>query len=235
MRGYTGTVVAKWLGIAAGLIAVAIALGWWTWRNSPMREIERSKAAVAGAKSWHFHRVRYFPGLPSDIYDVDTLCPSFQHTIASSARPDGTPVVHEWIAYAGRTYVYAEGRWTTNGVAQAQSDANAGGTVSVVECQAGPIGADVTSLSYDAMFDGKVQRGDEREVEGDSCRDYNVTVPTPHDPVNQEYRFSICINEADHLPRQTRHTNPGYTHEDVSTYTKWNVMQEPQLPPEIPN
>jgi len=221
----------KFLAIAAGLIVLAIVVGRMRYLNSPMREIERSKAAVATAKSWHFHRVRHFPGLPSDTYDVDTLCPAFQHTIASS---EGSPLVHEWIGYAGRTYVYNEGRWTTSGGTQAQTDANASATVSVIECRTGPIGADGTSSPYEGILEGAVQPGAEREVEGESCRDYDVTVPTPHDPVNKEYQFTICINETDHLPRQTRHTNPSYPEADVSTYTKWNVMQEPQLPPEIP-
>jgi hypothetical protein len=221
----------RWLAIAAGLVVLAIVVGRVMWLNSPMREIERSKAAVTAAKSWHFHRVRHFPGLPSDTYDVDTLCPMFQHTIASS---EGSPLVHEWIGYSGRTYVYAEGRWTTSAGTQTQNDANASGTVSVIECRTGPIGADVTSLSHDAMLAGEVRRGAEREVEGESCRDYDVTVPTPHDPGNKEYQFCICINEADHLPRQTRHTPPNYPEADVSTYTKWNAMQESQLPPEIP-
>lgn len=226
----------KWLSIAAVLIALVVVLGWWMWRNSPKREIERSKAAVAAAKSWHFHTVRHFAGLPSDTYEVDTLCPMFQHTTITSTHPDGTPLVHDSINYSGRVYVNVDGRWTLGGGTQSQINANVAGTAPIIECDVGPIGADpFTSLPYDAMLDGTVHRGDEREVEGDSCRNYDVTVSTPHDPVNKDFQFSLCINEADHLPRQTRHTPPGYSTENVSTYTKWNAMREPELPAAIPN
>ena len=226
----------KWLGIAVVLIAGAVVLVRVKWLNSPMREIERSKAAVAAAKSWHSRAVRHIPGLPTDTYEKDTLCPAFQHTTASSTSPDGTPIVREWISYSGRGYAFVDGHWTSSGGTQAQTNANAAGTVaSVMDCATGPIGADITSLPYDAMLSGSVERGDERQVEGDSCRDYDVTFSTPHDPEEKEFQFTICINEADHLPRQTRRRPPGYSQENVSTFTKWNAMKEPELPEEIPN
>ena len=222
-----------WLGIAVILIG-AVILWRWMWLNSPMREIERSKAAVAAAKSWHSVAVRHIPGLPTDTYEKDTLCPGFQHTIASSTSADGIPIVREWINNSGLAYVFVDGHWTTSGGPQAPTNADAAGAT-VMDCTTGVVGADQTSLPYDAILDGSVQRGDERQVEGDSCREYEVSVSTPHDPEEKNFTFSICINEADHLPRQTRRKPPGYSQECVSTFTKWNVMKEPQLPAEIPN
>ena len=43
----------KWVAAAVVLIVLAAGLGWWNWRNSPMREMERSEQAAASAKSWH--------------------------------------------------------------------------------------------------------------------------------------------------------------------------------------
>ena len=62
----------------------------------------------------------------------------------------------------------------------------------------------------------------------------NVTLPTPHDEAEKDFRFSICIDERDHLPEQTRRTPPGSNQERVSTYTHWDVGSEPQLPAGFP-
>jgi hypothetical protein len=220
----------KWLGIVAGLIVCGIGLGWAMWHNSPLREIERSRDAVAAAKSWHFHRVRYIGGLPPDTYDVDIVCPLFEHTITSSTRQDGTPLVFDSIVYSGRVFSHVGDRWTLAGA----HNPNVSGEVPIIECTAGLMGADQTSTTFEAMLDGSVEPGGYRTVEGDDCRDYKVTVPTPHDPVEKEFQFSICINEEDHLPRETRHTLQGASQETVSSYSKWGVMREPQLPPDIP-
>ena len=226
----------KWLGIGAALIVGVIVLGRMMWLNSPMREIERSRDAVAASKSWHYHTVRYIPGLPLETFDIDVLCPGFQHFIDSTTRmQDGAPLVIDTITYAGHAYRLTGGRYVIPGDTQYQINANAARVSAIIECDVGPIGADQNSLPYKAMLEGTVKRGQDREVENDSCTDYNVTVPTPHDPQEKDFHFTICINENDHLPRQTRRTLPGYTHEGVSTYTQWNVMREPQLPPEIPS
>jgi hypothetical protein len=200
-----------------------------------MREIERSRDAVATMKSWHFHMVRHIAGLPSDTYDVDFLCPLFAHSITSSTRPDGTPLAFESIKYSGQTYSYVGDRWTLSGGTQAQINANAAGTVPIIECTTGPMGADQTSVPYASMLDGSVKRGEYRTVEDGDCRDYHVAVPTPHDPVEKEFQFSICINEEDHLPRETRHTLQGASQESVSSYSKWGALLVPPLPPDIPN
>jgi hypothetical protein len=225
----------KWLGVTAGLIVFLVALGWLRWHYSPMREIERSREAVAAVKSWHFHSLRHIAGIPPDTYDVDIVCPLFQHTITSSTRPDGTPLTYEYIKYSGQTYNHVGDQWILNAGTEAQNNANASRTVPIVECTTGPVGADLTSLPYSAMLDGSVRRGEYRTVEDGACRDYNVTVSTPHDPVENEFQFSICINEEDHLPRETRHTLQGASQETVSRYSKWGVLLVPPHPPDIPN
>jgi hypothetical protein len=152
---------------------------------------------------------------------VDIVCPLFEHTITSSTRPDGTPLTYEYIEYSGQTYNHVGDQWILNAGTQAQNHANASRTVPIIECTTGPVGADLTSLPYAAMLDGSVRRGEYRTVEDGACRDYNVTVSTPHDPVENEFQFSICINEEDHLPRETRHTLQGASQETVSRYSKY--------------
>jgi len=41
---------------------------------------------------------------------------------------------------------------------------------------------------------------------------------------------TLCIAQDQSLGDVAR---PGYDHEGVNTYTRWNVMREPPLPPEI--
>lgn len=223
----------KW--IVAGLVVILLiaGLGWMNWRNSPMREMERSSAAVDSAKSWHYHSVRTPPGLPPDTFDKDTFCPSFQHTIQSGTDRNGAPIVFETVIYLGRSYGLVAGRWVSSGGRQA--DINAQGSIPIFECPNRVLGSDENSLPYESILkDSSVRRGGVRQVESDSCRDYEIAVPTPHDAQEKEFQFSMCINELDHLPRETRRTPPGAQLEGVSTYTQWNAMSEPQLPTGFP-
>jgi predicted membrane channel-forming protein YqfA (hemolysin III family) len=219
----------KWIMLAAGGILLAAGLGWAYWRNSPMREIERSRAAVAANNTWHYHRVRLNlgPGIPPDSFDVDTTCPSFQHTIQSGTGYDGAPSTSDSINYFGRVYKHVGDQWELVSGSQ--------GSVPIFECMKKvSIGNDENSLPFDGIIeDGTVQRGTIGEVAGDSCRNYEISVPTPHDPEEKEFRFTMCISEHDHLPRETRRTPPRSTQEGVSTYTQWNNLDKPQLPPDF--
>jgi hypothetical protein len=225
--------MAKWIVAAVVVILLMVGAAWMNWRNSPMREIEKSGAAVESAKSWHYHTVRTYAGLPPSTFDKDTFCPSFQRTVQSGTDRNGAPVVIDTIIYFARSYSHTGDQWVTSGGRQA--DINAQGSLPIFECPHGPIGSDENSLPYDAILkDGTVRRGGVRDVEGDSCRDYEIAVPTPHDAQEKEFQFSMCINEQDHLPRETRRTPPGAQQEGVSTYTQWNAMNEPQLPAGFP-
>lgn len=215
--------MSKWIVATLIVIALIAVLGWMNWRNSPMREMEKSSAAVDNAKSWHYHSVRTFAGQPPNTFDKDTFCPTFQRTIQSGTAQNGAPIVFDTIIYFGHSYSQVAGQWASSG--------NRQGSVPIFECPHGPIGSDENSLPYDAILkDGKVRRGGVRNVEGDSCRDYEIVVATPHDPQEKEFQFSMCINEQDHLPRETRRTAPGADQEGVTTLTQWNAVTEPQLP-----
>jgi hypothetical protein len=228
--------VAKKLSIAAGVIVLVIILGYLKWKYSPFREIERSRDSVAAAKSWHYHTIHRWPGYPSETYDADILCPVFEHVTSSPTTDDGTPISREYINYLGNVYNHVGDRWLSGaGGGQAAANANIPGRAPIFECLKNlTIGVDETALPYAAILnDGNVRRGGMRELDGESCRDYEVSVPTPDDPSEKKFQFSLCINEGDHLPRETRRTPPGESQEHISTYTRWNVLKEPDLPPEI--
>jgi hypothetical protein len=216
--------------VAAAILLIAGGAGWMLRRNSPMREIERSRDAVAAIKSWHYHTVRYVPSLPPETIDMDILCPSFQHRTSSYVDEKGATQVHEAIYYFGTNYGLVGGRWLAAQMRPGQIDPG------IFECRTdvGPLGGDEYSLPYAGVIeDGSVKRGELKDVDGESCREYDVSVPTPHDPKEKDFRFSMCISEQDHLPRETRRTPPDSAQEGVSLYRQWNAMKEPQLPSEI--
>lgn len=220
--------------LAIAVILVAAGLLRLNWVNSPMREIERSETAVGHAKSWHYHTMLVFAGYAPETLDTDTFCPSFQRTLRKGTGQDGTPRVIESINFFGRVYGYAGGEWR---VSQGrQVDMNAQGSIPIFECLNGAIGNDNNSLPYAAIIqDGKVRRGAVRSVGGESCTDYEITVATPHDPQEKEFRFAICINEQDHLPREVRRTPPGSDKESISDYSQWNALSKPDLPEGFPD
>jgi hypothetical protein len=113
---------------------------------------------------------------------------------------------------------------------------NAQGSIPIFECLKGTMGNDSNSLPYAAIIqDGTVRRGAVRNVRDESCTDYEIAVATPHDPEEKEFRFAMCINEEDHLPRETRRTPPGSDEESISDYTQWNALSKPDLPEGFPD
>ena len=199
------------------------------YANSPMREIERSRDALARIHSWHFHTVRYVKGQPPETIDIDTFCPSFEHCTTSFVDDRGETQVRESIHYFTNYFNHIGGDWVPAKMQGGFSDPG------ILECQRGPLSNDENSLPLDSFLDdGSVTRGEVQQVNGDSCRDYQVSAPTPHDPAERKFEFTICINEQDHLPRETRRTAPFAVHEGVTEYSQWNAMNEPDLPPEIP-
>lgn len=223
--------------LAVVIVLAGAGLGWLKWVTSPMREIERSSAAVARATGWHYHIVRLNladSGLPPDTIEKDTFCPSYQRTIQSGIGSNGAPVTFDSISFDGHAYRRVGDRWDSNQNRQQEIDAR--GSAPIFECSNGAVGTDQNSLPYQAILgDGDVKRGPVREADGASCRDYEISVPTPHDPAEKDFRFAMCINESDHLPREIRRTLPGASQETVSTYSQWNAWSEPPLPAGFPD
>jgi len=209
------------IGIAAVALLGAV-MGWMMYRNSPKRELERTRDALAAVKSWHYHTVRYIPGLPPETREAEIACPAYWHSIVSSGEPGEVPQVRESYGYFGNVYTRVGDHWVTGK-----------STADTPECHLGPL-ADENSLPLPGVIEeGAVKKGELKDVDGESCREFSVSVPTPHDPKEKEFQFTICINEQDHLPRETRRTAPDRTQEGVSRYNKWNGVSE-ELPPEIP-
>jgi hypothetical protein len=226
---------AKWLMISAAVIGTVL-LGLASWRHyqqkALMHEIELSRDAVASAKGWHYHRIHKVAGYSLQTIDADTTCPIFQHSIVAADGPDGSPLVRESINYFGTSYVRLNGQWVQSKGRQMDNDAQ--GTIEIVECTKGPLGLDDNSLQYAAVIeDGSVVRGEVQNVAGETCRDYQVSVPTPDDPQEKTFQFTICINELDHFPRETRRVQPGTNEETVSRYSNWTASSDPQLPPDF--
>jgi|GEM_PF-2892761 len=221
--------VARYVILTVATVAV-LGIGYRIQqRSSAMKEIARSRDALSTIKSWHFHTVRYISGLAPETIDKDTVCPSFQHVTSTYRDAAGLVQTREGIYYFGSSYYFADGRWQP---AQRRAEFVDPG---IFECNNGATNGDENSISMAGVLeDGNVKRGELISVDGDSCREYAVSVPTPHDPQEKEFQFTICINEQDHLPRETRRTAPGATHEGVSRFSQWNAMSEPQLPPEFP-
>lgn len=213
------------------LIMAVLALaggGLWMYRrNSSMKDMARTRDALAAVKSWHFHTVRYIPDLPPETIDMDTVCPAFQHRTATYEDAGGALHTRESVYYFGSYYGLVDGQWQLGKQQTGFVDPG------IFECNNGPTGGDENSLPIPGVIeDGSVTRGAVIGLNGDSCREYAVSVPTPHDPKENEFQFTICINEQDHLPRETRRTPPGATHEGVSRFSQWNAMSEPQRPPD---
>jgi hypothetical protein len=204
------------------LVGAAYAL-WW---HSPRNELRRTRDALLRQKTWHVHTIRVFQNIPPETDNRDFFCPGFEHEVAHFTDAYGNPAVRESIRLDHSYYNLIDGHWT-----------KANGATQVLECRHEPlIDGDGISLPFDASLrQGSIQRGVARTVGDDSCRDFEVVVPTPTNPLEREYRFTICINERDHLPRQTRRTPPLAFHEDVIDYSGWGALSEPPVPPEIPH
>jgi hypothetical protein len=218
----------KWIIVLAALLAAIGGSFFVKWSRSPKREIEHSRAALSAASSWHMHTVRVFPTIPPETVDTDVVCPSFQHRVAQQARTDGTLASYEYIAFNGQIYNRVEDQWVLSKTP----------TIDLWNCDhhGTLLEGDGNSLSYSVILDeGTIRRGEVRESENESCRDYEIAVPTPTNILEREYHFFLCINDRDNLPRETRRTVRGSDHEDVILYSRWNENKEPILPADFPH
>jgi hypothetical protein len=197
------------------------------WVRAPKREIERSRTALLNAKSWHFHTVRVFLNIPPETVDLDVVCPGFKHRIARGTLDDGTLIVREYIESHGRMYNRVEDQWI---LSKTPAD-----TMWNCDQHGSLLDGDGNSLPYAAILDeGTIRRRELRQSGNETCRDYEVVIPVPTNILEREYHFFLCINETDHLPRETRRTPRGSDHEDVKTYSEWNDRTEPLLPSDFP-
>lgn len=207
------------LGLAL-LAGIAFAL-WW---NSPVRQLRLTRDALLRQNSWHVHTVRLFQNIPPETDDRDFFCPGFEHEVARYTDAYGNPAVRESIRLDHSYYNFIDGRWV-----------KANGPTQVIECRQPPlIKGDGIALPFDAVLrDGSVRRGSTRTLGEDSCRDYDIVVPTPTNILERDYRFTMCINPRDHLPRQTRRTPRLAVQEDAIDYSNWGALSAPPIPADI--
>jgi hypothetical protein len=219
--------VIKWMVILGVLLVVLAAASFTAWEHSPRQEMVRSQAAVRAAASWHLHNERVFLNVPPETVDLDVVCPDFQHRISRSTAPDGTTMEREFIQFHGQTYNRVAGEWLlAKSPASKFWDCDQHGTL---------LDGDGNSLPYAAILNNAtIQRGALRQSGFGNCRDYEILVPVPTNILERECRFVLCINEVDHLPRETRRTPRGADHQDVKLYSEWNEHTEPQLPADFP-
>lgn len=211
---------------AAAIVAFTVAR--ISYRMSPKRDLERTRDALTQIHSWHFHTVRYIKGQPPETIERDTLCPAFEHGTITYTDALGETHMRESIRYFAAVYNHVGDQWVAAPVRGGYSDPG------ILECQRGPLSSDENSLPLASLIDdSSVKRGGLRMVNGESCRDYEISTPTPHDPAERIFEFSMCINEADHLPRETRRAATYPDHAGISEFSRWNAMSEPDLPPEI--
>jgi hypothetical protein len=210
--------------LALGLALLA-GVAFFLVRNTPSRELLRMQDALLTQKTWHLHAVRNYNGIPPQTDDIDFFCPNFAHQVNQYTDYAGAPAVRESIRYNGASYNLINGRWTKGG-AQAE----------IYECRHTPLAdGDGISLPFAAFLgSSSVRRGIVRTVKDGTCRDYEITTPLPYDMLHKEYRFTMCINERDHLPRQTRRDPSISGHEDVVEYSEWGALPEPLLPLGVP-
>jgi hypothetical protein len=207
----------------AAMLLLVVAGAWAFRRNSPMREIERSRDALANVKSWHYHTVRLIPSRTPETQNIDFLCPVFEHSISSTVNDSGVIEVREQIRNFNTFYNRIDGRWVSG-----QQSAP------IFECGVGPLGTDEYSLPLAGVIeDGSAKRGEALTIGGDSCREYEISVDTPHDPKEKTFVFTLCINEKDDLPRQSRRVLPETGQEGISTFSQFNAITTPQLPADI--
>jgi len=206
------------IGLALAVLAVLAYALWW---NSPARELRRTHDALLLQKTWHLHAVRNYAGIPPQTDDTDFFCPSFAHWVNQYTDWRGAPAVRETIRYNGGYYNLVNGRWTKTGE-----------RAEINECRHAPIiEGDGIALPFETFGRGtQVHRGAVQTVGGETCRDYKIIVPTPYDMLHKDYRFTMCINELDHLPRQTRRDPSISGTEDSVEYSKWGDLSEPPLP-----
>jgi hypothetical protein len=210
------------IGIGLAVLPLVAYVLWW---NSPVREIRRTHDALFQQKTWHLHAVRNYQGIPPQTDDTDYFCPSFAHWVNQYTDWRGAPAVRETIRYNGALYTLTNGRWTKT------SD-----RAEIFECRHEPLmNGDGIALPFEMLGRGtKIHRGEVRTVGGDTCRDYDFIVPNPYDMLHKDYRFTMCVNELDHLPRQTRRDPSISGREDSVEYSKWGDLPEPPLPYGIP-
>ena len=198
--------------VLLGLIIVGL-VHRYTGPDPGIAELQRSRAALRDARSWHSHAIQktaagtLFREETKDIscpddYKLETFVPDGQ-------RMTGFPPFYRstTIHTSGMTYLRLDdASWMSNApMSYAIS----------LDCTGSP-NVNGSKLFYDldiVIAQGEVKSGERRHVGDDLCRDYSVSWAHDLTP-----RYIVCINEDDHLPRLVDLRSAQWTYE----FSAWN-------------
>jgi len=195
---------------------VPVAVAYYVTRPDPgLTQLQLSRDAVHKARSWHSHEVVKGPGdMIAHEETKDVSCPSKNRSDyrieTSFQRPDALrygQAQHSKIDMSISGVHYSridDGPW----------DSYVGGMF-LQDCNGMPIVHD-SKLYFDAdivIATGKMRRIGHLRVDSESCTEWEVSWDrtTP--------RYTVCINEADHLPRRITLDSGRWTME----FSAWNA------------
>src|SRR5215470_4540248 len=157
--------------LANGLAARAVIFGfvalliWWVLPGSGSSQFKKMNAAMQNAHSWRAHTVVNEPTKSVDAI-TEVYCPSRVHVVTKSSIEQGGMTYEQssesiWIE--GTSYTRRENGWVMTHDLREKA----------AECMWGARGSDTMLAQMDAIARlGKIRKGDKREVNSFTCRDW---------------------------------------------------------------
>lgn len=208
--------------LAKGLAARTVIFGfvalliWWVFPDSGSSEFKKMNGAMQNAHSWRVHTVVNEPTKSVDAL-TEVYCPSRVHVVTKSTVEQGGTKYEQssesiWIE--GTSYTKQENGWVMSHELRQNTS----------ECMWGARGSDAMLAQMDAITRlGKIRKGDKREVNSFTCRDWIASAPAP---VGWRDVFGVCV-DSEHLPREV--FTPDRS--EVISYSDWNVPIKIDAPP----
>jgi len=199
--------------LANGLAARAVIFGfvallvWWVLPSSGVSEFKKMNAAMQNARSWRVHTIVDEPTKSVEVV-TEVYCPSRVHIVTKSTIEQGVEKYEQssesiWIE--GTNYTRLADGWVVSHELRQNTS----------ECLWGAQGSDTMLAQMDAVTRlGKIRKGDKREVNGFTCRDWIASEPAP---TGWRDVFSVCVDSND-LPREVFTPD----RREVIAYSDWN-------------
>lgn len=205
-------------------IVVGVLLVWYLSESPGKKEFKKQLEAMDTVKSWKMDLQVSSNGRMVAQRTHEAQCPDMEHITEYGPESEG-----EFIRMANLVYYRKNGRpWV--------QDANTPKDlfmpiVTPRPCMSNPGGTTTSADSGDtewkselnrAMKDGSFEKGQMDKVNGEACRNWQVTWMNGR---NQLVAYTMCINEQDHLPRRLQ-----MLRENINMYFTWNVPVEVKAP-----
>lgn len=182
--------IARLLGVLA---AAALVIFFVVQPGRELVEVERMRAAVVAAESWHLEGESMTTDGARWRVVKSVVCPNDAWVSETRIDASGTAHVSEVAVVRGRYYSRAsDGRWLV-GEAPAERQPDCMGS--------GPLFPEIGSLFGslgDVSRNGSVSKGELVSDGGVQCRVWRVRFPDDPDDLRG---FEICADEGDPLPR----------------------------------